>query len=314
MGVHRDTGKWVEGLDELSQSAGEVISTPLRTRPFEPEYGTDLAPLVDLPINRTGRARFAAATIDALGRWETRVDPTKATITADADGEVLIDVALSTQVGDTHAATVVADDGPAAMNLNPAGLFVGGDYSADDETWVPTLGAGVLGAPSLVPSGSDGYPLFDDAGESLESGVLSISTEADWTVAVMVVPFAGGSGPLVGVCEDGEAEPWAELRDLSDVRLRAYASGLPVVDEAVGTVAALELGVLWLWLDGQRIGASLDGEGAAYLPTSPLAADPSRIVLGGSSAPFIASHLSHWPRALTRRERLGVSAHWKRQA
>ena len=50
-GMNRHTGKALDGFNHLRQSVADILSTRKGTRVMRREYGSDLAGLVDRPMN-----------------------------------------------------------------------------------------------------------------------------------------------------------------------------------------------------------------------------------------------------------------------
>jgi phage baseplate assembly protein W len=72
-GMNRHTGKALEGFDHLRQSIADILSTRKGTRVMRREYGSDLAGLVDRPMNASLITAIYAETAEALYRWEPRL-------------------------------------------------------------------------------------------------------------------------------------------------------------------------------------------------------------------------------------------------
>lgn len=88
IGMNAVTGKRLEGDAHLAQSIGDILTTPIGTRPLRRDYGSALFELIDQPMNALGRLRVFAAVADALRRWEPRLRITRIALTGD-DGAVL---------------------------------------------------------------------------------------------------------------------------------------------------------------------------------------------------------------------------------
>ncbi len=52
IGMNRETGQQMSGLDHLKQSIADILSTPRGSRRMRPMYGSDLPRMVDLPVTR----------------------------------------------------------------------------------------------------------------------------------------------------------------------------------------------------------------------------------------------------------------------
>lgn len=75
-GVDRTNGKRLSDTPHLRQSITDILTTPIGTRVFVRDYGSDLYKLVDNPQDESSRVRIVAATAKALGRWEPRLQIT----------------------------------------------------------------------------------------------------------------------------------------------------------------------------------------------------------------------------------------------
>lgn len=94
-GMSVTTGKAIEGVDHLTQSISDILTTPVGSRVMRREYGSLLPRLIDQPFNNTTRIQLFAAVAGALMRWEPRLQLTR--------------VALD--VGDSPGAAVVTLEG-----------------------------------------------------------------------------------------------------------------------------------------------------------------------------------------------------------
>jgi phage baseplate assembly protein W len=79
-GVNRVTGRALDGWSHVSQSIGDILSTPIGTRVERRDYGSALFELIDRPINASTVARAARAVAEAILRWEPRFEVTKVEI------------------------------------------------------------------------------------------------------------------------------------------------------------------------------------------------------------------------------------------
>ncbi len=59
-------------MTHLRQSITDILTTPLGTRVGRREYGSRLPDLVDLPMSADLKVDIAAASAEALDRWEPR--------------------------------------------------------------------------------------------------------------------------------------------------------------------------------------------------------------------------------------------------
>lgn len=91
-GTNAATGKALSGLDHLRQSIRDILTTPVGSRVMRRDYGSRIFQLVDAPVNSRTIVDIYAATIEALLRWEPRVNPRRVLIAAAESGRVVIDL------------------------------------------------------------------------------------------------------------------------------------------------------------------------------------------------------------------------------
>jgi len=90
-GMDVSTGKPLSDEAHLAQSIGDILSTPIGTRPMRRDYGSLLFELIDKPINGAIRMLLQAATAIALRRWEPRLRLTRVTLAGEpASGRLII--------------------------------------------------------------------------------------------------------------------------------------------------------------------------------------------------------------------------------
>ena len=85
-GMHRVTGKPINGADHIAQSIRDILTTPIGTRPMRRDYGSRLFELVDTPMTDRNRLLWIAATAGALRKWEPRISLEKVAIAISAAG------------------------------------------------------------------------------------------------------------------------------------------------------------------------------------------------------------------------------------
>ena len=73
IGMNVSTGLAVTDRQHLAQSIADVLTTPIGSRVMRREYGSQLADLIDWPLNSATRLQAYAATAMALMRWEPRI-------------------------------------------------------------------------------------------------------------------------------------------------------------------------------------------------------------------------------------------------
>jgi phage baseplate assembly protein W len=83
--MDRSTGKSLDGNGHLAQSIGDILGTPIGSRPMRRDYGSMIFDLMDQPLNGATRLLIYAATALALARWEPRLRLRRTTLSI-ADG------------------------------------------------------------------------------------------------------------------------------------------------------------------------------------------------------------------------------------
>ena len=98
-GMNRRTGAAIDGAAEIRQSIEDILTTPLGSRAMRPEYGSRLADMVDDAATPGTAVAMAAEVVDALARWEPRIEPeivraapTPAAPTPTAPGRVVVEI------------------------------------------------------------------------------------------------------------------------------------------------------------------------------------------------------------------------------
>jgi phage baseplate assembly protein W len=100
-GMSRENGKYLNDLEHLKQSIGDILTTPIGSRVMRREYGSNLFYLVDRPVNRDFLQQIYAAVAEALERWEPRLNLKKVTVDEVKDGRITLSLSgiyLITQV------------------------------------------------------------------------------------------------------------------------------------------------------------------------------------------------------------------------
>ena len=95
VGMNRETGKALEGMDHLRQSVVDILTTRIGTRVMLRKYGSDLPNLVDSPTNRSTIAAIRADIIGALGDWEPRLRVEQVVLISVSAGSVTFDLLLT---------------------------------------------------------------------------------------------------------------------------------------------------------------------------------------------------------------------------
>jgi phage baseplate assembly protein W len=91
-GMSATTGSDLQGIEHLTQSIRDILSTPLGTRVYRRDYGSRIPELVDKPINAALVADMRAAVAEALYKWEPRVRLTRVQVVAVDPGHITMDL------------------------------------------------------------------------------------------------------------------------------------------------------------------------------------------------------------------------------
>lgn len=65
-------GQVAEGIDDIRQCIGIILTNTKGSDPLRPLFGSDIWRFIDSPIN-TAVANISAEIIDCIGKWEQRV-------------------------------------------------------------------------------------------------------------------------------------------------------------------------------------------------------------------------------------------------
>ncbi|PID61711.1 MAG: hypothetical protein CR974_04070 [Gammaproteobacteria bacterium] len=91
VGMSRDNGKVINKDDHIKQSIVDILTTPIGSRLQRREYGSHLFALIDSAGNAAGCLRLQAAAVDALERWEPRIQLDWSRVTLQMDGVVTLE-------------------------------------------------------------------------------------------------------------------------------------------------------------------------------------------------------------------------------
>lgn len=72
-------GKVVQGIDDVNQTIGIILSTPPGSDPLRPTFACDLWSLIDKPIDTT-RPLIVREIVESLLNWEPRVSVLSVTV------------------------------------------------------------------------------------------------------------------------------------------------------------------------------------------------------------------------------------------
>ncbi len=80
---------FVEGLADIQQCIGNILSTPIGAQPMRPDFGSNLHQYIDWPIDRA-RPHLVRETVDAIRTWEKRITVTRVAVEQDASAKILM--------------------------------------------------------------------------------------------------------------------------------------------------------------------------------------------------------------------------------
>lgn len=90
IGLNRELGTPLSGIDHLRQSIIDILTTPIGSRVMRRDYGSRLYELIDVPLNRQTIVDIYAATAEALLKWEPRISVTRVSVEQLKPGEILL--------------------------------------------------------------------------------------------------------------------------------------------------------------------------------------------------------------------------------
>ncbi|MDT8428479.1 MAG: GPW/gp25 family protein [Pseudomonadales bacterium] len=70
--MNAQTGKLIDGVEELRQSVRDILSTPIGARVMTRDYGSGLFDLIDDPVDQRFSVEVFRAVAEAVRRWEPR--------------------------------------------------------------------------------------------------------------------------------------------------------------------------------------------------------------------------------------------------
>lgn len=83
IGINRETGRALSGLDHIKQSISDIITTPSNSRVMRRDYGCGLFYLIDNPVSPEFKIRAIAEIYKSVSVWESRVKIESVSITTD---------------------------------------------------------------------------------------------------------------------------------------------------------------------------------------------------------------------------------------
>ncbi len=81
MTISRQTGLTISEIESIEQSIGDIVTTPLGSRPMRRDYGSIVPDLIDQPMNDVLILKMYSAIYTPVSRWETRINIASINIT-----------------------------------------------------------------------------------------------------------------------------------------------------------------------------------------------------------------------------------------
>lgn len=81
IGIDRNTGKMIGGVEHLRQSLQDLLTTPKGTRIMRADYGSEIPRLVDMPVNADTLVDIIAESAGAIMKWEKRFSVSEVRVT-----------------------------------------------------------------------------------------------------------------------------------------------------------------------------------------------------------------------------------------
>lgn len=100
----RALGEVSQGIDDIRQCIGTILTTTKVSDPIRPEFGSDIWRFMDDPVT-TAVADMSAEIIDCLNKWEQRIEIKK--LTYDIVGATKIDFNLTAQLVESGEITEI---------------------------------------------------------------------------------------------------------------------------------------------------------------------------------------------------------------
>ncbi|WP_247892537.1 GPW/gp25 family protein [Azospirillum sp. Sh1] len=83
-------GRALAGTDHLRQSIRDILTTPIGSRVELRDYGSNLFNLIDRPVDEVLKVDIIVATVDALRRWEPRLEVSRVEVESAAPGAITL--------------------------------------------------------------------------------------------------------------------------------------------------------------------------------------------------------------------------------
>lgn len=94
VGMDNTTGRRIEGIAHLRQSVVIILKTPIRSRVLRRDFGSRLYELLDKNITGSLKMQMYAATVEALRKWEPRLEIKRVVVDPAPEGDIQHTVSL----------------------------------------------------------------------------------------------------------------------------------------------------------------------------------------------------------------------------
>lgn len=88
------TGRRLSGIAHLRQSVETILTTPIGSRVMRRDFGSRLPELVDKNITQSLKMRMFAATVEALRKWEPRLEVQRVFVEPSSDAQHTVSLAI----------------------------------------------------------------------------------------------------------------------------------------------------------------------------------------------------------------------------
>lgn len=95
VGMDNTTGRRIEGIAHLRQSVVTILTTPIGSRVLRRDFGSRLYELLDKNITQSLKMQMFAATVEALRKWEPRIEVKRVTVEPVPDEDIQHTVSLA---------------------------------------------------------------------------------------------------------------------------------------------------------------------------------------------------------------------------
>lgn len=91
-GMDNKTGRGLSGLAHLKQSIADILTTPIGSRVMRRDYGSRLFERIDSPITGELVAEIYADVVEALFKYEPRVEVSAVSVVSVDKGQIVLDL------------------------------------------------------------------------------------------------------------------------------------------------------------------------------------------------------------------------------